>query len=52
MESITTALTTMASTIATNVTTVITGILPTLGSIVSIGVVVAYGIKWIRRLSA
>lgn len=52
MSDITTALTGMATTISTNITSVMSGILPTLGGIVSIGVVVNYGVRWIRRLAS
>lgn len=52
MSDITTGLNSMASTVATNVTSVMTGILPTLGGIVSIGIVVNYGVRWIRRLAS
>lgn len=51
MEGINTALSSMATTIATNAQTTMTSILPTLGTLVSIGVVVSFGVKWIRRLA-
>lgn len=51
METITTALTGMATTVTTNAQTVIGGILPTLGTLVSIGIVVSFGVKWIRKLA-
>lgn len=51
MEAINTALGTMATNVATNATTTMASILPTLGTLVSIGVVVSFGVKWIRRLA-
>lgn len=52
MESINTALQSMASSVATNAQTTIAAILPTLGTLVSIGVVVNFGVRWIRRLAS
>ncbi len=52
MTDINTALTTMATNIATNATSTMAAILPTLGGLVSIGVVVNFGVKWIRRLAS
>lgn len=52
MEAINTALTTMATNISTNAQSTMASILPTLGTLVSIGVVVSYGVRWIRRLAS
>lgn len=52
MSDINTALQGMASSIETNATSTIVSILPTLGGLVSIGVVVSFGVKWIRRLAS
>lgn len=52
MEAINTALSTMATNVATNATSTMAAILPTLGTLVSIGVVVNFGVRWIRRLAS
>lgn len=52
MESINTALSAMATEVATNATSTMAAILPTLGTLVSIGVVVNFGVRWIRRLAS
>lgn len=52
METITTALTTMATNVGTNITTVMGSLLPALGGVISIGIVVRFGVKWIQKLSS
>lgn len=51
METVTTALTTMATNVGTNITSVMGDLLPALAAVVSIGIVVRFGVKWIQRLA-